>query len=338
MDLAPGYLMTPLGWTAKLLGPMLMAEPSLYPAMFTLSWRRMHLIGLALAHWPHESPVPGRLLIHGRPAAVLDVVLPSRPVGVVPALARLPLQVLSPDHYRGLVRLLADRITAKLIYHRKRLCGDYIALLDEIPPALRRLITTDIEPFPVRPKGFIASLRFLARRAGAASFESLVAELGSIDHADHVVARIVTIAEGLPLPDTLPPLNVGQAYRLDGVVGIRKLAKLWNNCLASVYLDAVNEGRVAIYLWPHDSSPAACLVRRHGRLGWALDEIQGPDNVRPPDARLDEIRATFAAAGIPEAAVLEPIEQLMRRHRNRRRPRTRAAELEFQHNQAGVGR
>jgi hypothetical protein len=47
---SPGYLVTPFGWAAAPLGALLEADPSLYPALFALTRRRMHLIALALAH------------------------------------------------------------------------------------------------------------------------------------------------------------------------------------------------------------------------------------------------------------------------------------------------
>jgi hypothetical protein len=53
----PGYLTAPLGWAAAPLATLLERDSSLYPALFTLSRRRMHLIALALAHCPGEIDV-----------------------------------------------------------------------------------------------------------------------------------------------------------------------------------------------------------------------------------------------------------------------------------------
>jgi hypothetical protein len=57
---SPGYLTMPFGWAAQPLAVMLEADRSLYPALFTLSRRRMHLIALALAHWEARSTHPSR--------------------------------------------------------------------------------------------------------------------------------------------------------------------------------------------------------------------------------------------------------------------------------------
>jgi hypothetical protein len=84
---SPGYLMAPFGWAAKPLAAMLEADPSLYPALFTLSRRRMHLIGLALAHWPCEIDAQlAGTLIGGVPDAVLGATLGRRPTGLKRAL------------------------------------------------------------------------------------------------------------------------------------------------------------------------------------------------------------------------------------------------------------
>ena len=51
------------------------SDPSLYPTLFTLSRRRMHLIALASAHWPGEiNALLARLLIRGVPNAKLRMV------------------------------------------------------------------------------------------------------------------------------------------------------------------------------------------------------------------------------------------------------------------------
>jgi hypothetical protein len=86
----------------------------------------------------------------------------------------------------------------------------------------------------------------------------------------------------------------------------------------------VNDGRSAIYLWSHADAPAVCAVSRHGRLGWALQDAEGPENADLPPARLEEICYAFAAAGIPGEAAIEALEhvasaQSLRRHGIRHR-------------------
>ncbi|MBV8118873.1 MAG: hypothetical protein JO081_02905 [Alphaproteobacteria bacterium] len=55
---------------------VLEADPSLYRALFSLDRRRVHLIGLALAHLTDDpDPSLGRLLLGGTAVAVFDGIL-----------------------------------------------------------------------------------------------------------------------------------------------------------------------------------------------------------------------------------------------------------------------
>ena len=297
---SPGYLMAPFGWAAKPLAAMLEADPSLHSALFTLSRPRMHLIALALAHWPGEIDTPfARLVIGGALPAVLDAVLGRRPDGLKRALGHLPFGVLPRASYQHLVELLEEPATSKLIYHLDSVRPEYLGLLHSIPASLRRIAAGAIGDLRVKPEGLVDGLRFLAARGAAPTFEALVADLAAIRQPAQFIARIGKLVQELPLPESIPPARVGEARRLDGVAEICRLAKRWKNCLAGGYLDAVNDGRAAVYFWPHVGAPAACLVTRHGRLGWALEDAKGPENVDLPADRWDEIYRAFAAAGIP---------------------------------------
>jgi hypothetical protein len=75
----------------------------------------------------------------------------------------------------------------------------------------------------------------------------------------------------------MPPATVGNARRLDRIDTVCSLGRAWRNCLAS-YGSAIDAGSCAVYLWEDAERPAACLINRHGRLGWLLDEVKGPRN------------------------------------------------------------
>src|SRR5271165_1853636 len=74
----------------------------------------------------------------------------------------------------------------------------------------------------------------------------------------------------------------------------------------------------AVYLWPHAQTPAACVVTRHGRLGWALEAPKGPENAELPPSRLEEICSAFAAVDIPREAAIEALEHAARARSLRR--------------------
>jgi hypothetical protein len=333
---SPGYLMVPFGWVAKPLGATLEGDPSLYPALFTLSRRRMHLMALALAHWRGEIDASfARLIVSGTPAAVLDAVLGHRLKGLKRALGHLPVVVLPRKSYLQLVELLEDPAAAKLIYHLESLQEGYIGLLHSIPAVLRRVTAAAIERFGIQD-GLGEGLRILAARGAAPSFDALVADLAAIRQPTQLVARLGRLVQQLPLPDLMPPAIVAEARRLDDVGEIGRLSKRFKNCLADCYLNAVNDGRTAIYYWPHALAPAVCAVNRHGRIGWALQDAKGPENADLPPARMEEIRCAFAAAGIPGEMAVEALEQAagaspLRPHRIRRgwaRRRNDAVELQ----------
>ena len=267
---SPGYLMVPFGWAAKPLAVMLEADCSLYRSLFTLSRQRMHLIALALAHWPGEIDASfARLVIGGAPAMVLDAVLGRRPAGLKRAFSHLPVSVLPWASYKHLIELLEEPATAKLLYHLDLLQGDYLGLLHNIPAPLRRIVAGAVNDLGIKPEGLVDGLRFLAARGAAPGFDALVADLAAIRQPPQFVARIGNLVQQLPLPEPIPPAMVGGAHRLDDVSEICRLAKHWKNCLASVYLVAVNDGRAAIYLLAR--CPCAGGLRRHppwpSRLG-----------------------------------------------------------------------
>ena len=306
---SPGYLMAPFRWAAQPLAALLEADRSLYPALFTLTRSRMHLIALTLAHWGGEMDAPfARLVMLGAPTAVLDAALGRRPAGLRRALGHLPVGVLPRASYHHLIALLEEPATAKLIYHVELVQEEYLALLHSIPTPLRRIAAGAIEDLRIKPGGLADGLRLLAARGAASSFDALVADLAAIRQPAQFLARIGKLVSQLPLPDLLPPATVGGARRLDDIAEICQLAKRWKNCLADCYLDAVNESRSAIYLWPHAQAPAVCAVNRHGRLGWALQDAKGPENSDLPPSRLEEIYCAFTAAGIPREAAVEALE------------------------------
>src|SRR5256885_132667 len=85
----------------------------------------------------------------------------------------------------------------------------------------------------------------------------------------------VRLVSAMPLPDAMPPAQVGRARRIDRAADIRALAKRWRNCL-EIYLSDVDRGLCAFYRWD-DSAPFACMIRRRGRFGWFFTEAKGPD-------------------------------------------------------------
>src|ERR1019366_1699986 len=99
-------------------------------------------------------------------------------------------------------------------HHRTSITEQIITGLHTLPAALRSVaIMSMFNPFS-RMLLFVDGLRFLASRTGL-PFESLANQIGALDQPDQVAAKITQLVDGLPLPDTLPPIEIGGFRRLD---------------------------------------------------------------------------------------------------------------------------
>jgi hypothetical protein len=147
-------------------------------------------------------------------------------------------------------------------------------------------------------------------RGVGSNVDELVAELATVTAWPQLAAMVEFWVGRLPLPETMPPAAVGNARRLDRVGAVCSLAGRWRNCLAS-YGSSIDAGSCAVYLWEGAERPAACLLNRHGRLGWFLDEVKGPRNseVEPKQSAL--IGTAFADVGVPSSQVVRAIENII---------------------------
>ena len=114
----------------------------------------------------------------------------------------------------------------------------------------------------------------------------------------------------MPLPETLPPDQIGKARRIDTTAEIYTLGKRFKNCLAT-RAKQIDAGECAIYLWDEPVAPALCQVTRRGRLGWALSEVLGPRNAELEETPLAEITTAFARAGVPQQSTFNALEAIL---------------------------
>lgn len=338
----PGHLLAPFGWAADALGAMVEAEPTLLFHLFELDLARMHLIALALAHLNEVPPDIGVFLVNGSVRTITERILGRCPTGIKRALGALPSSVLAPENYRRLVELLADPNTAKLLHHAESIGESTIKTLHNLPAPLRHQSLLCELKYNDTADGFSDGLRLLVSRGAASSFDALVRELASATRSGQFLPKLEHLVESLPLPNALPPVRVGKASRLDQAAAIRSLAKSWHNCLAN-YVTDINAGKYAVYIWQDSSAPAACLVRRHGRLGWFLDQVKGPRNSDVEPKQLAVIRSAFSEVGVPPDRVIvsivgmvsgvEPDERIGHVEIDERELRTMERELgAFEHN------
>jgi hypothetical protein len=319
--LRPGFLVGPLGWLNEYFAKVLTTDGDLLATLFELDPYRMHVLGLGLAHL--EPALPSATMIEnlGRrsPKTTLRQILGRWPQGLDKILHALPdTTVLALKSYRALIAILDDRAIANHLHHRQAITEPLIIALAKLPPALRRpaifKLFDDIDGMD----RFVVGLKFLSDRA-AVAFDALIEELGSLDQTEQVRAKIADLAYRLPLPDRLPAKDLGPFIRVDDPDQIRALAKSWHNCL-SEYVHEVNEGTSLIYRSTEDEQPTAVLLARVNRLGWALVDLKGPDNVDADPKKASGHHETFALAGIPRLADLAAIRSILwQRHLSRHR-------------------
>jgi hypothetical protein len=323
-QLFPGYLLTPFGWATQPLLSIVETDPALLRHVVEINRPHMHMIALGLAHLePDAVPKIGPVLLRCSAPHVLTHVLGRPPVGIKRVLHRLPFAVLTAENYRRLIELLDDQTTGRLVLHHADTDIDdaMVEAIAGVPAALRSVAFAVLRQVG-RLDGLADGLRLVVARGAALSFEALVADLAQQRQPAQFIARLRHLIAGLPLPDIMPPPLIGEARRLDYSREIQLLAKQWQNCLAC-YVPDVDEGTCAIYLWDDPMAPAACLVSRHGRLGWVLHEPMGPNNADLDPGQLETICSAFAAAGVAEARGVDALDRVVEadwrtRHRRQR--------------------
>jgi hypothetical protein len=307
----PGFLLEPLGWVQDRLSQAIAGEPRLVELLFDLDHARMHLIALALAHMSGDvTPDLALILLQESKKTVLKLSVRHRPVGIGRALRRLPPKVLAAEIYRKLVDLLDDPVPAKFLHHTGSITELLITGIHRLPAGLRTAAIMAMFSRIDDMTRFADGLRVLASRAGL-PFEPLAHQIGTLDQPNQVAATIRQVVDGLPLPDTLPPIEIEGFRRLDTVAEISDLAKTWQNCLAD-YVFNVNHGTSAIYL--SEQLEAVCFLVRDGRMGWFLLQTKGPRNADIDPDQLAQIHDAFADAGIPPSSMIAAIKGIVLNH------------------------
>ena len=307
-------LLSPFKWAANSVASLVDVDPAICVALCKIGTTRMHVVALALAHLEVEpTPELGRLLLCGSIRQVIDETLGrDLPAGLGHAVARMPAKVLAQENYRRLIALLDHRLPAKLLFHSDPIDDALIDLLFQTPPPVRRQVLRLAQSrgeYWSQNAGLSEGLHVLVTRGAADSFEELVCTLASAKRPEQFLGKIRSVCDSLPLPEAMPSAQIGLARRLNSVGEIRALASRWQNCLRD-YIPSVNSGRCAIYVWNNPATPAACMVRRHGRLGWFLDDVKGPRNAEIDTQDLEIIFQSFAEAKVPQASMIEALEQL----------------------------
>ena len=310
--LSPGYLLRPFKWAAEPLAAMCQVEPQFLRHVFELDRFRMHVLAIALAHLEENPSLAlAQYLMRSSTKDILARTLDRCPDGMSRFIHRLPYGVLSRQAYRALIALLLDRKSAKLMYHLDdaEITDAVIRMLHDIPAVLRPILaglldcSDSLEHFP-------QALEWLVARGAAADADTLTADLAAHVQPAQFVARLQSLIATLPLPDSLPPARVDNAWRIDATMEIRAISRTFRNCVAD-YMTQIDNGSCAIYLWQSKDISAVCRVSRHGRLGWCLSEMAGPRNQPLPRRDFQHIVVAFEAAAIPRYEIFQSIDSII---------------------------
>jgi hypothetical protein len=212
--------------------------------------------------------------------------------------------VIQRQNYLALVDLLDNPESARVLYHAATIDDLAIQTLPELPPSLRRRLSSAVPDWPRTLNGLTQSLQFLVSRGvNSSRWRPL--------RPGRNWRRWLGNGSGACLcQGTIPPRRIGNARRLDSGKEVCSLAKTWHNCLGS-YTDSIDAGHSAVYVWEDVDKPAACLVRRRDRLGWFLDEVKGPRNGELDPDQVEVIAAAFAKAGVPRSSAVSAIENIL---------------------------
>ena len=302
------FLLEPLGWTRQPLSCVVALDPDLLAHLIRIDRQRMHLVALGLAHARREvTPALAWLLLERSRKEITEVIFGYQATGLGRVLRHLPDRVLAANTYRKLIELLNDDVTATFLHHSASISEATLIALHKLPPMLRRpAIITTLDRVD-GPTGVIPGLRLLAVRAGV-PFDRVATEVGALDQPQQLAAKIRSLVDALPLPETVPP---GKSEHFGGSIAqlnSERLAKPGETVWPSAW-PAFNDGTFAIYL--SDEWQVACLLRRHGRLGWLLAQAKGPGNCDIDPDRLTEIQAAFDDVGAYPAADAETIRSIL---------------------------
>jgi hypothetical protein len=266
--------------------------------LFEADLVRIHLLALTLAHLearPTEQLVTSVL---SQPVNdVLGTVLLDRPHGLRRVLGVLPEEVMPKHNYCDLVSLFRQPAIATFLQHHRSIDVCLLNSLISLTPPLRRPGFIKLIGRLEHSQSLVSGLRIISRRLDR-DFDTLAKEIGALSQPKQIMAKIANLVEGLPLPNCLPPTNVGPFLRCDSASQIRLLAKKWRNCLID-FVDDINEGNCAVYVALNEQPAAAVLVKRMDRLGWFVDEIKGRRNTDLPDAIFGRYQQLFDRADVP---------------------------------------
>lgn len=268
--------------------------PSPHAAYFAASSARRHLVCLTFALTGGLDTAGAILAVEAPLRSAVRRLVPDAPDGLVRALGRLGETAWTAEDYRGLVALLRQGASAKLIRHAEAVGPDVVRRLRLAPSALAnapealsglnedavRLVAECYEAIQTRD-GPAAAEAAQIRWARAGTGKALLAMV-----ADDVLMEI----PAPPHPGTprLRPLATKAAFREKG--------RQYRNCLVDQAAHAV-AGQSAYYEWIEPPG-AVVEITRDAVFGWRLSQARLANNRSVPKALRERVVDELGLMGV----------------------------------------
>ncbi len=268
--------------------------PDPHAAFLAAPASRRHLVCLAYALDRPLSVGHAQALLERPLKRAIRIAAPVAPDGLARALERLGERAWSRADYHGLLRLLAGRLTGKLLRHRGEIAVDEVRALVRLPQPLLEHGLGGLG-LSAAAAGLVGeAYDAIARRDGEAAALALAPRWAA---AETVRGLVDLIQDDLEPQVPPPPFPGTERLRpLASKAALLDAAQRYKNCLRH-HLGSAGEGSSAYYEWVEE--PGVVLEITQDRLrGWALAQARLPGNKAVPEPVRQEIASELLAMGV----------------------------------------
>jgi hypothetical protein len=219
--------------------------------------------------------------------------VPQAPAGLARALTQLGEVAWPAEDYAGLLELLAEPKTARILRHASPISVDRVRALAGLSAPLRRAGLGGADLGGAQAQLLNEVYDALARRDGEAAADAAALRWAAGNSPADVFARARSSIRRAPGPDPLPPSP--HLRYLGDLEAIAEVGGRYGNCLGS--LEYVGDRDFAIYEWLGE--PGAVVELADDRLfGWRLREVKLANNEAVPTDQRAPFIEVLRALGV----------------------------------------
>lgn len=263
--------------------------PFPHSLFFTLSPARIHLLGLSLVGIDGPAIDP-YMLTAKRWCDAVKLLSDPGPIGLESILAKMALPMWSPEDYRRLWSLIGCPYAMDYLQHARALAPLQVAILDELPPALRHdsIVRHLHRPLEARVLAHAFDDQKRAKMLLRAAKQSKNRK-SLFGRASNILSKSWKFAAA---PEVDHP-NI-TPIRTDAE--LRRVALRFRNCLRD-HADKASVGEVAFYVYEGEE-PAVVMISRPVAGTYIIDQMLGPGNAFLSTATQQVIREALAGVGV----------------------------------------